>query len=270
MPTNLTATPILRDVVMISGADAPEYLQTQLTQDVLALPRGRSLWSFVLTPKSEIELMTRVTRTPDGFVLDAAQGYGDRLRQRLDGPLFRMDVQFAQDTWPGIAWRGEGAESVEGDAPILALMPWSTTAAVDEIGPDVQPPPDVGALTPDELDAVRIGENWPSEAEIDERTTPAMTGIVEHTVNFEKGCYTGQEFVARVHYRDVAPSRRLVRITFEPGTDVDDGAEVVVGGDLVGTVTSVAVGDGFGLAYCKRSVVLPAEGVIGQAAVVLR
>ena len=269
MPTSLTATPILRDVVIISGTDAPEYLQSQLTQDVLSLPRGRSRWSFILTPKSEIELVTRVTRTSDGFILDAAPGHGDRLRQRLDGPLFRMDVQFAQDTWPGIAWRGEGAETVEGDAPILAPMPWSTTAAVDEIGQDVQPPADVGALTPDELDALRIAANWPSEAEIDGKTTPAMTGIVEHTVSFEKGCYTGQEFVARVHYRDVAPPRRLVRIAFEPGIDVADGAELVIGGDPVGTVTSVAVGEGVGLGYCKRSVLLPAEGVIGSAAVVL-
>jgi folate-binding protein YgfZ len=269
MSRNLSATPIQRDVVIITGADAPEYLQTQLSQDVLSLDRGRSRWTFILTSKSEIEAMVRVTRTSDGFVLDTATGHGDRIRQRLDGPLFRMDVTFDQDTWPGVAWRGEGADAFKGDAPIVAEMPWSGVGAVDEIGPDVRVPADVTALTSDELDALRIGANWPAEAEIDGKATPAMTGIVEDTVSFEKGCYTGQEFVARVHYRDAAPPRQLVQITFEPGADVAAGAEMVVGGEPVGTVTSSVSALGVSLGYCKRSVSLPAEGVVGSTAVAL-
>ncbi|MEN8237654.1 MAG: hypothetical protein ABFR53_00495 [Actinomycetota bacterium] len=269
MSTNLTATPIHRDVVIITGDDAPEYIQSQLSQDVLSLPRGRSRWSFILTPRSEIEAMIRVTRTVDGFILDAASGDGDRVRQRLDGPLFRMDVDFTQETWPGVAWRGEGALGVEGDAPIMATLPWGDIEALDEVGPDVQVPADVGALTQGELDAIRIGAKWPGEAEIDGKATPAMTGIVEHTVDFDKGCYTGQEFVARVHYRDAAPPRRLVQITFESGADVVETAEVMVDGESVGTVTSVVSRYGVALGYCKRSVVLPAEGVVGSTGVVL-
>ena len=269
MSTNLTATPIERDVVIIAGADAPEYLQTQLTQDVLSLGVGESLWSFVLTPRGEIEAIVRVTSTSDGHILDMAPGYGDRVRQRLDGPLFRMDVGFAQDTWPGIAWRGEGASGAAGDAPIRARLPWSGVEAVDEVGPEVRTPPDVTALTQDELDAIRIGANWPSEAEIDGTATPAMSGIVGLTVNFEKGCYTGQEFVARVHYRDAAPPRRLVQIAFEPGSAVAEGADVMVDGEPVGTVTSAVAAVGVGLGYCKRSVEMPAEGVVGSIAVAL-
>lgn len=269
MSTNLTATPIERDVVIIAGADAPEYLQTQLTQDVLSLGVGESLWSFVLTPRGEIEAIVRVTSTSDGHILDMAPGYGDRVRQRLDGPLFRMDVGFAQDTWPGIAWRGEGASGAAGDAPIRARLPWSGVEAVDEVGPEVRTPPDVTTLTQDELDAIRIGANWPSEAEIDGTATPAMSGIVGLTVNFEKGCYTGQEFVARVHYRDAAPPRRLVQIAFEPGSAVAEGADVMVDGEPVGTVTSAVSVVGVGLGYCKRSVEMPAEGVVGSIAVAL-
>jgi folate-binding protein YgfZ len=269
MPTNLTATPIERDVVIITGQDAPEYLQTQLTQDVLSLPEGRSRWSFILTPKSEIEAMVRVTRTAEGFILDVAPGYGDPVRQRLDGPLFRMDVEFAQDTWSGIAWRGEGASDVRRGAPIMATFPWATTEAVDEVGPDAAALADFSALTPGELEALRIAANWPSETEIDGKATPAMTGLVEHTVSFEKGCYTGQEFVARVHYRDAAPPRRLVQMAFEPGANVVATAEVVVGEDAVGVVTSAVGALGVGLGYCKRSVLLPAEGVVGPTAVLL-
>lgn len=264
----LSATPIERDVVIVTGEDAPGYLQTQLTQDVLSIPRGRSLWSFILTPGSEIESIVRITRTIDGIVLDAAPGQGDRVRARLDGPLFRMDVGFAQDTWPGIAWRGEGAHDREGDAPIVAPLPWSDEA-LDEVGPDVKPPGDPGAITSDELDALRISARWPSENEIDGKITPAMTGIVDNTVSFEKGCYTGQEFVARVHYRDAEPPRRLVRVAFEPGSPITERAELIVDGEPVGIVTSVACVFGVGLGYCKRSVDSPARGVAGSIGVVL-
>jgi len=265
MSTNLTATPIQRDVVVIAGEDAPEYLQTQLTQDVVSLPRGRSRWSFILTPKSEIEAMVRISRSVEGITLDTAPGLGDLVRQRLDGPLFRMDVAFTQETWPGIAWRGEGADGVEGDAPILAGLPWDPAEAVDEVGPHVRPPADVAALTEDELDALRIAAKWPSEAEIDAKTTPAMTGIVEHTVNFEKGCYTGQEFVARVHYRDAAPPRRLVLIEFEPRSDIEAGTDIEIDGEKVGEVTSVALTSGIGLGYVKRSVNVGEVASVGSA-----
>ena len=254
MSTNLTATPIQRDVVIITGEDAPEYLQTQLSQDVLSLPRGRSRWSFVLTPKSEIEALIRVTRTVDSFVLDVEPGHGARVRQRLDGPLFRMDVAFAQDTWPGVAWRGEGAHDVVGDAHVVAELPWEGVEALDEIGPEVVAPADVAPLLPEQLDAIRIGERWPSSAEIDGSVSPAMTGIVEHTVNFEKGCYTGQEFVARVHYRDAAPPKRLVLVTFEPGGGVEADTAIELEGEPVGSITSSANGTGMALGYVKRSV----------------
>jgi len=269
MSTSLSATPIQRDVVIIVGEDAPEYIQTQLSQDVLSMSPMQSRWSFILTPKGEIEAMVRVTRTADGFILDTARGHGDAVRQRLDGPLFRMDVQFAQDSWPGVAWRGEGAHDIGGDAPIAATLPWSSADAVDEIGPDVQSPVNAAALAPDELVALRIGARWPSETEIDGTATPAMTGIVEHTVSFDKGCYTGQEFVARVHYRDAAPPRRLTQVTFEPGADVAEEADVLVNGESVGKVTSVVSALGVGLCYCKRSVEMPAEGVVGSIAVAL-
>ena len=269
MSNSLSATPIQRDVVIITGEDAAEYIQTQLTQDVLSLTEGQSRWSFILTPKGGIEAMVRVTRVADGFILDTARGHGDGVRQRLDGPLFRMDVQFSQDTWPGVAWRGEGVQHIGADAPIVATLPWDGADAVDEVGPDVQPPSEVGALTPDELDALRIGASWPTEAEIDGKATPAMTGIVEHTVSFEKGCYTGQEFVARVHYRDAAPPRRLVHISFDAGAHVAEKADVIVDGEHAGTVTSAVSALGIGLGYCKRSVSLPAEGVVGSTAVAL-
>jgi folate-binding protein YgfZ len=267
MPQGLTATPIERDIVVVSGEDAASYLQTQLTQDVLSLPIGRSSWSYLLTPKAEIEAMVRVTHTVDGFVLDVPSGLGAAVRGRLDGPLFRMDVKFSQHTWPGIAWRGPGARDIVGDAPVVAALPWENAEGLDEVGPQVVPPTEVAALSRAELEAFRIRQVWPSDADLGESVTPAMTGIVAQTVSFDKGCYTGQEFVARVHYRDAAPPKRLVSITFEPGSEFDGVTDMVLGGETVGALTSVAPSAGIGLGYCKRSVSDGSRIMIGNVPV---
>ncbi len=267
----LTATPIERDVVIVSGADAAEYLQTQLTQDVVALSPGESAWSFLLAPKSEIEAFVRVTRTEsDTVLLDVDPSYGPAVRERLDGLLFRMDVSFQEARWPGVAWRGPGARDVASDAPIVASFPWTSSEALDVVGPDVSAPAEVAALAPDDLDAARVRAAWPAMGrEIDGSATPAMTGIVEYAVSFTKGCYTGQEFVARVHYREAKPPRRLVHLSFEPGAQIDLGSEVFVGDDSVGVVTSVVPVAGVGLAYLQRSIEVPASAGIGVVSISL-
>lgn len=100
-------------------------------------------------------------------------------------------------------------------------------------------------------------------ADIDERTVPAETGWVSQAVSFTKGCYTGQELVARMDSRVAAPPRTLARLTVSEGTA--PGAPIVVDGAEVGVVTSVAGTAALG--YLKRGTAHtgPAE-VGGQAA----
>ncbi|NHZ70534.1 MAG: hypothetical protein GWP18_02715 [Proteobacteria bacterium] len=271
MDRELTATPIERDVVTVSGADAGEYLQTQLTQDVVGLDEGESAWSFILTPKSEIEAIVRVTRAAsDALLLDVAPGMGSTVRGRLDGMLFRMDVSFLEETWSGIAWRGNRASERAGSGVINSVYPETFPDALDVLGPDrMDPPSDVPALPAEDLDAWRIAARWPSDADFDGSVTPAMTGLVDLTVNFEKGCYTGQEFVARVHYRDALPPRRLISVAFVKGTTVVPGSEITIDGEVVGTLTSSSAVWGIGLGYLKRSVDLPAEAECSGVAVAL-
>ncbi|MFO7699230.1 MAG: hypothetical protein R6W79_01305, partial [Acidimicrobiia bacterium] len=72
-------------------------------------------------------------------------------------------------------------------------------------------------------------------------------------------CYTGQEFVARVHYRDAAPPRRLVQVRFHPCAAVGIGDDLVLDGETVGEVTSVASCQPLALGYLKRGVPTPAD-----------
>jgi len=269
MSSDLTATPISRDVVVVSGADAVSYLQTQLTQDVAGLAVEASAWSFILAPKSEIEALVRVTRSgAESVILDVEVGHGPDVRKRLDRMLFRMDVSFEEHTWQGTAWRGDGATSIESDAPVVAAYPSAFGAALDELGPGVSPPDHHPSLSAEQLEAVRIVAGWPSEKELADSATPAMTAIVPHTVNFEKGCYTGQEFVARVHYRDAAPPRRLVHFSFDREGNVGVGDPISVDDEVVGVVTSAE--PGVGLGYLKRSVETPTSARSGDVSISVR
>lgn len=257
---NLTATAIERDILVARGADAQEHLNSQLTQDISGLGVGDSAWSFLCEPKSEIVALLRVTRSePTVFVMDTEVGFGDRIRERIDGFLFRMDVSFESAVWPGVAWRGPGSEELESDAPVHMHSPWPGVEGLDEVGPDVEMPDEVDRLTDDELDALRIWLGWPSMADIDEGATPAMTGIVNHTVSFTKGCYTGQEFIARVHYREANPPRRLVQVGFHPCAKPTPGTPIVFDDEEVGTLTSVSNYQPVALGYLKRSVEAPGE-----------
>lgn len=219
---SLGVTPVERDIVIVSGADAGDYLQTQLTQDVLSLGIGESAWSFLLRPKSEIIALMRVTRSAaTEYTLEVEAGWGDTVRRVIDEFLGRMDVSFEQAT----------------------LKSADVSSSEDR-------------------EQARIAAGWPRMgAEIDGRTTPAMTGIIAETISFDKGCYTGQEFVARVHYRDVAPPKRLIRITFDEDARVSEGAPIVVRGDEAGVVTSAA--RGVALGFLKRRVDTPAAGTVG-------
>jgi folate-binding protein YgfZ len=221
--SNLGPVELGRDIVRVKGTDAGEYLQTQLTQDVLSLVVGDSAWSFLLKPKSEIIALMQVTRSgSDEYTLSMDSGWGDTVRTTIDEFLGRMDVSFDQTTLQ-IAAEGEQARIVAG---------WP-----------------------------RMGK------EIDGSVTPAMTGIVAETVAFDKGCYPGQEFVARVHYRDAQPPKRLVLITFDDDANLDEGAVISVEGDEVGIVTSA--GQGVGLGYLKRGVDTPSPAVVGGVGVEL-
>ena len=121
------------------------------------------------------------------------------------------------------------------------------------------------AFAPDDRTRIELG--IPSMAtDIDDRTVPAETGWVTDAVSFTKGCYTGQELVARMDSRVAEPPRRLGRIAAT--TPLEPGATVVVAGAEVGVVTSAA-GD-IGLGYLKRGAALEGDAEAGGAPVRLR
>ena len=116
-------------------------------------------------------------------------------------------------------------------------------------------------------EADRVARGWPAMGvELDNSVIPGETGLIDMTVNFTKGCYTGQELVARVDSRGGNVPRHLRSLQVsEASAEFVVGAELVRDGKVVGAISSV-VGSS-GLAYVHRTVVAPGDVDCGSLTV---
>ncbi|MDH3754222.1 MAG: hypothetical protein OEU32_10160 [Acidimicrobiia bacterium] len=271
MTATLVAARLERDVVIARGPGTADYLQGQLAQDVAALGDGDSAWSLLLEPQGKMVAVLRITRaTVDEYLLDVDTGWADAVVARLERFKLRTACDFTAVRWPAISYRGPGAEAVEADAPIVAAAAWAGVEGVDVVGPDVAGLEVVAGaelVTAGQFDLLRIGAGWPAMgAEIDASTIPAASGVVDIAASFTKGCYTGQELVARIDSRGNNTPTRLVGLRAAPGTPVVAGAPVTVGGEPAGTVTSVATdsdGSVAALVYLRRAHEAAGVGEVG-------
>lgn len=271
--TRLGATRLRRDVVWVSGPDAAPYLQGQASQDVAGLAVGATAWSFVLQPTGKVDAWVRVTRTEDDrYALDADPGAGEALVARLRRFLLRTKAEVEATTVPVVALRGPGAEGLGGGLPLRVPAGWPGAEGVDLLGVD-EVPEGVDEVGVDAYESLRIRCGVPAMGtELTDRTIPAEAGqwVIDASVDFTKGCFTGQELVARIDSRGGNVPRHLRALVAPDGT-LEAGAPVVrrepggPGQQEVGTVTSVAphpAGGTVGLAYVARAVEPPAEVVV--------
>jgi folate-binding protein YgfZ len=234
-----------RDVVHVRGPDAMTYLQGQLSQDVAGLPIGSAAPSFLLEPTGKVSAWLTVHRlADDGYALAVDAGFGSAVAERLARFKLRTKVEITTEAAAGSAAEG---------------------APVDEEGRIAAGIPRMGAeLVPG-------------------KTIPAEVGqaLLDASVSFTKGCYTGQELVARIDSRGGHVPRQLRGVVVPGSTGPDDlppvGATVEVDGVAVGELTSVAWsparGAVIGLASVGRAVEPPADAVLrwaeGEAAAMI-
>ena len=272
------------DVLGVSGPDAVAYLQGQLSQDVAAMAVGAWTQALLLEPQGKMCAWLRVHRAAgDRVELVVDAGFGQAVEQRLRRFWLRTKAELTlRESVPTLAVRDRPADpptpspEVDSDG-LVAPVGWPGHGGIDLIGA-VPPPEGVQILEGDAgqqaLTLARVAAGVPAMgAEIGPDTIPAAAGIVDPSVSFTKGCYTGQELVARIDSRGNKTPSRLVRLAGTgpapaPGTPLS-----VEGTERASVTTAVASAAApseawLGLGYLHRSVDTPAQlSLPGGAAV---
>jgi tRNA-modifying protein YgfZ len=274
-----------RDVLRISGSDATSYLQGQCSQDVSGLETGAVVDALLLSPQGKIDAFIRVTKMGgDEFVIDTDVGFGSVVTARLERFRLRTRVEVEPLAWICLAVRGPDAVGgIDGDPPVVVPVEWPGLSGFDLLGPS----PAAGSsewvaagtmLCEEEAwEAARIEAGVPRNGlEVREGTIAAEVGLVDRTVSFTKGCFTGQELVARLDSRGSNVARRMCGLVIDPAADGEGQpgrSAILVGAPVftadgeheVGHLSSVAWSPGLqatvALATLHRRV-SPPEGVL--------
>jgi len=226
--------------VRVAGPDAADYLQRMVSNDVEALAVGEACPALLLTAKARvIAPLVVLRRAADDFLLLTEPGLGEGLRTQLTRVRLRAQCEI---------------EAEEHDAVLV----FGGAAGFATDWPGVREALDAGlepTLSEGELELRRIESGVPRwEREIDARILPAEAGLDRTHVSFAKGCYPGQEPVARLHFRG-HPNRGLRVLELDEWPDHD--APLLHDGREVGRVTSAARradGTVVALAYVRTEV----------------
>jgi tRNA-modifying protein YgfZ len=259
---------LARDFVKVRGPDTFSWLQGQLSQDVSGLAVGEGVESLILQPQGKVDAMVRITRTDDDeAVIDVDGGFGAAVAERLNRFKLRVKAELEELDWRCLALRGPHAHDLEPVTGVVVDADWPGLPGVDVLGVEPGVPDDVRLCGDEAWQAVRIEAGIPAMgAELTERTIPAEAGVVERTVSFTKGCFTGQELVARIDSRGGNVPRHLRGVVVADDVLPPVGAVVFVEDKEIGSLTSVASSPGRGapvaLAYARRDVVPPVDAEV--------
>ncbi len=252
-----------RGVVKVSGSDARDFLNNLVTTDVTLVRPGLGRFGALLTPQGKITTDFLITEAPaghgGGFLIDCPRALAQGLADKLGFYRLRAKVT-VENVSDGLgvlaAWGGDPA--IEPDLsfadPRNAALGWRILVpqdlarkAADLLGAEFVDSNEyeahrIGAGVPRGGLDFMYGDAFPHETNMDRL----------HGVDFDKGCYIGQEVVSRMQHRGTARTR-TVRIVLE-GEAPEAGTPVVVGEKPVGTMGSSAGGAGLALIRIDRAI----------------
>jgi tRNA-modifying protein YgfZ len=300
-----------RGKLVLRGAEAAEYLQGQLTNDIEALELGEGCYAALLDRKGHMQADMRVLNCSGApfpgisgkrrtGTEEAAAVWVDTepeglavAKRHLEMYKIGRDVAIEDVTAERaiLSLIGPRSAEIAGAPPLpehaceslsvggIGCFAVGTAFGIDLIIPSEDAERLRAALSqagavgvgPEAAEILRIERGTPRfGAEMDSSTMPAEAGIVDKAVDFEKGCYIGQETVARLHYRG-KPNRHLRGLRLS--APVAPGAPLALGDREVGRVGGSCVSPVHGpiaLAILRREAELGAELAVGEDGVTAR
>ncbi len=253
-------------VLILRGDDAGEFLNGQITNDVAALADGDSKYALLLTPKGKLRAELTVVRDGDETMVVCPAGQLPLIRKMIDTYRigFFFSVEDATGEWSlvrilhGAAPEALATPVVEIDSPLgvdLLVERSQQPMLIDELTRA-----GLAELGEDDLARARVEALVPAfGAELNEDTFPAEAALEARAVSFEKGCYVGQETVARMHYKG-KPNRHLRQLVAERPLPAGAAVTAADGRELGVIGTSVTTEDGGALALA----ILRREGEPGS------
>lgn len=236
-------------VLVLRGDDACEFLNGQVSNDVATLADGESRYALLLTPKGKLRADMTIARDGDETLVICSPDHLAAIAQTIE--TYRIGFFFSSEDATG-QW---ALIQLVGDAPGSGAIPAveiPTPLGVDLLVEAGEADAlsrqlatqGIAELTAEQFDRARIAAGVPTfGAELDADTFPAEAGLEQRAVSFEKGCYVGQETVARMHYKG-HPNRHLRLL--EARGELKRGAAVTTddGRELGQVGTAAAIGDG--------------------------
>jgi folate-binding protein YgfZ len=234
-----------RALIAVSGPDWRDFLQNLLTQSVDSLGENEARFGALLTPQGRLLFDLFAVGRADGCRLDVAAEHRAAVIQRLTLYRLRAKVEIAADEAPVSALFGE-AEAPDGFVrdPRLPALGWR--------GYGVEPPAGADLADPNVYDAHRLALGVPGPADWgSEKTYPIEADFdLLNGIDFQKGCFVGQETTSRMKRRGQIKSRMLP-IVFD-GRAPAPGSEVLAGELRAGEVLSGADGRAMALVRLDR------------------
>jgi folate-binding protein YgfZ len=288
-----------RGKLALTGDDAKGFLQGQVTNEVEELSNGSGCYAAFLTPKGKMLGDVRILDTDDELLLDTERvalqalfnmirhfsiGYAVQLHKRtlergllsLVGPQAAevagvTELPIQEHAHVPVEIEQIPARAIRTDTGVDLLCDSSQTEALGGVleRSGAQP------VSEEVVECLRVEQGRPRYGiDLDDTVIPQEGGLNERAVSFTKGCYVGQETVARLHYRG-KPNRHLRGLRCS--APVSRGEEVKLEGRMVGRVGSTCVSPRFGpiaLALVRReappgSTVEVGEGAVGAGVVEL-
>lgn len=275
----------------IRGAEGAEYLQGQLTNDIERLEPGQGCYAALLDNKGKMQTDMRVlARGEDSLLIISPVETASRMRRHLTMYSVGREIELIEvEDREVVSMLGPATAEALGKIPLgkehsiktIRFAEQDVDLVATDLGADLIVAGEGAGRLRETLDAAGVHEVSPAAGailrvesgrpaygrEMGPETIPQEAGLNERAVSFEKGCYIGQETVARLHYKG-KPNRHLRRLRSEQ--PLEDGSLVHLGERELGSVGTAVLSPALGpvaLAILRREAEPGSEVTVGDGIV---